>query len=184
MNRAAVIVAKGTIAPSWPLEESEVESCKHQDNADIHCQPFPKSVFEEQEIYTDYAGYHRHHVKRCSYSSVHFSFSLLIVSNAPRSLCRVKTALNRRGCLFRHALPRFASRAYSSCERFACSTRCDPSAPHANANGFEASFFWALSKARIRTPPKNLCFWRRWLGNQVTTLRIARYGPKPEGDNT
>ena len=81
MNRAAVIVAKGTIAPSWPLEESEVESCKHQDNADIHCQSLPKSVFEEQEIYTDYDGYHRHHVKSRSYSSVHFRLAFSIASN-------------------------------------------------------------------------------------------------------
>ena len=44
---------------SWTLEESEVESYEHQDNANIHCQPFPESVSEEREIYTDYDGYHR-----------------------------------------------------------------------------------------------------------------------------
>src|ERR1039458_3530873 len=52
------------IAPcSWTPEESQVESCEHQDNANIHCQPFPESVSEEHEIYTDYDGCHRHHVK-------------------------------------------------------------------------------------------------------------------------
>src|SRR6266849_3739331 len=65
---------KGTIAPcSWTPEESQVESGEHQDNANIHCQPFPESVSEEHEIYTDYDGYHRHHVKHDSYLSAHFS---------------------------------------------------------------------------------------------------------------
>src|ERR1700674_5481273 len=65
---------KGAIAPcSWTPEESQVESCEHQDNADIHCQPFPESVSEEHEIYTDYDGCHRHHVKHDSYLSAHFS---------------------------------------------------------------------------------------------------------------
>jgi hypothetical protein len=63
---------KGAIAPcSWKPEESQVESCEHQDNANIHCQPFPESVFEEHEIYTNYDGCHRHHVKHDSYLSVH-----------------------------------------------------------------------------------------------------------------
>ncbi|MGH6878598.1 MAG: hypothetical protein ACREHV_14645, partial [Rhizomicrobium sp.] len=31
-------------------EESQVESCEHQDNADIHYQPFPESVSEEHDI--------------------------------------------------------------------------------------------------------------------------------------
>lgn len=62
------------IAPcSWTPEESQVESCEHQDNANIHCQPFPESVSEEHEIYTDYDGCHRHHVKHDSYLSAHFS---------------------------------------------------------------------------------------------------------------
>ena len=56
------------IAPcSWTPEESQVESCEHQDNANIHYQPFPESVSEEHEIYTDYDGCHRHHVKHDSY---------------------------------------------------------------------------------------------------------------------
>jgi len=51
---------KGAIAPcSWTPEEAPVESSEHQDNANIHCQPFPESVSEEREIYTDYDGYHR-----------------------------------------------------------------------------------------------------------------------------
>jgi hypothetical protein len=43
------------IAPcSWAPEESQVESCEHQDDANIRCQSFPESVSEEREIYTDY----------------------------------------------------------------------------------------------------------------------------------
>ncbi len=49
------------------LKESEVESCEHQNNPDIHGQPFPESVSEEREIYSDYDGYHRHQVKHHSY---------------------------------------------------------------------------------------------------------------------
>jgi hypothetical protein len=64
---------KGGIAPcSWTPEESQVESCEYQDNANIHCQPFPESVSEEHEIYTDYDGCHRHHVKQDNYPSAHF----------------------------------------------------------------------------------------------------------------
>jgi hypothetical protein len=64
---------RGAIAPcSWTAEESEVESSEHQDNANVHCQPFPESVSEERDIYTDYNGCHRHRVKHSSYLSAHF----------------------------------------------------------------------------------------------------------------
>jgi hypothetical protein len=54
-------------------EESEVECCEHQDNANIHYQPFPESLSEEREIYTHYNGCHRQHVNHGSYLSAHFS---------------------------------------------------------------------------------------------------------------
>jgi hypothetical protein len=60
---------------SWRHEESQVESAEHQDNANIDYQSFPESVSEEREIYTDYNGCHRHHVKHYSYPSVHFTTS-------------------------------------------------------------------------------------------------------------
>src|SRR6202030_43414 len=48
---------KGAVAPcSWTPQESEVERCEHQDDSNIHCQPFPESVSEEHEIYPDYHG--------------------------------------------------------------------------------------------------------------------------------
>ncbi|MGA8689041.1 MAG: hypothetical protein WB662_03790, partial [Methyloceanibacter sp.] len=59
---------------SCTLEEYQVESYEHQDNANVHCQPFPESVSEEHEIYTDYEVCHRHHVKHDSYLSAHFRF--------------------------------------------------------------------------------------------------------------
>jgi len=55
----------------WTLEKSEVESCEHQDNADVHRQPFPESVSEERDIYTNYDGHHHQHVKHDAYLSAH-----------------------------------------------------------------------------------------------------------------
>jgi len=49
------------------LQESKVESCEHQNDSNIHYQPFPESVSEKREIYSDYDGYHRHHVKHVRY---------------------------------------------------------------------------------------------------------------------
>jgi hypothetical protein len=57
---------------SWTPEESQVESCEHQDNANIRYQPFPESVAEEREIYTDYDGCYHHPVKHDSYPAAHF----------------------------------------------------------------------------------------------------------------
>jgi len=54
-------------------EESEIESCEDQDNANVRCQAFPESVSEEREIHTDYDGYHCQHVKRDSDLSAHSS---------------------------------------------------------------------------------------------------------------
>jgi hypothetical protein len=56
---------KGAVAPcSLAPQESQIERCEQQDNANVRCQPFPESVSEEREIYADYDGYHCHHVKR------------------------------------------------------------------------------------------------------------------------
>jgi hypothetical protein len=51
------------VTSSWTLQESQVESCEHQDNSDIHYQPFPEPVSEEQEIHSNYNGCHQHDVK-------------------------------------------------------------------------------------------------------------------------
>jgi hypothetical protein len=44
-------------------EEFQVERSKDQDNANIHHQPFPESMSEEHDVYSDYNGCHGHHVK-------------------------------------------------------------------------------------------------------------------------
>jgi hypothetical protein len=54
-------------------EESQVESGEDQDNANIRYQPFPESVSEEHEIYSNDDGCHRHHVKHDSHLSAHLS---------------------------------------------------------------------------------------------------------------
>jgi hypothetical protein len=58
-------LAPNASSVSGTPEESEVKSYEHQDNANIHCQPFPESVSEERQIHTDDYGY-RHHVKHDS----------------------------------------------------------------------------------------------------------------------
>jgi hypothetical protein len=52
---------------SWALQESQIERCERQDDADIRDQPFRESVSEEHEIYADDDGHHRRHVKDDSY---------------------------------------------------------------------------------------------------------------------
>jgi hypothetical protein len=57
---------------SWTPEESEVESGEYQDDADICGKPFPESVSEEQNIYTDYDDCHRYDVKHDRNLAAHF----------------------------------------------------------------------------------------------------------------
>jgi hypothetical protein len=59
------------IAISNIAEESEVESRKHQNDTNIHCQPFPKAISEEREIHADDDDYHHHGIKHSSYLSGH-----------------------------------------------------------------------------------------------------------------
>jgi hypothetical protein len=58
---------------SWTPQESQVERREHQDDSNIHYQPFPESVSEEPEIYTDYDGCHRNRVKHHSHLSAHLT---------------------------------------------------------------------------------------------------------------
>ena len=73
---AMVAVAKGGKgrAARSRLEESQVKSCEHQNDPNIHQQPFPEPGSEEQEIYTDDHGYHRRHVKRDCELSAHSAY--------------------------------------------------------------------------------------------------------------
>jgi hypothetical protein len=53
------------VAPrSRILYESQIEGCKHQDNTDVHHEPFPESILKEKKIYANDNGYHHQTVKR------------------------------------------------------------------------------------------------------------------------
>ncbi|MGB8243229.1 MAG: hypothetical protein WCF76_04945 [Pseudolabrys sp.] len=89
---------------SIATEKSPVESREHQDNANIHCQPFPEVVSKESEIHTDYDGYHHHHVNHYSYLSARFSHagadsSVLQTFGdpAPRGKLKIPWEISREG---------------------------------------------------------------------------------------
>jgi hypothetical protein len=44
-------------------EKSKIKSSEYQNNPNIHYQPLPESASEKRNIYADYNGRHRHHVK-------------------------------------------------------------------------------------------------------------------------
>jgi hypothetical protein len=48
-------------------EEFQVERSEHQDDANIHHQPFPESASKEREIHSDDHSYHRQHIKHDNY---------------------------------------------------------------------------------------------------------------------
>jgi hypothetical protein len=80
-------------------EEPEVESSKHQDDADIHRKslPEPGSASEETQIYTDYDGDHRHPEMGGSDLSAHaggkyhFEFSIIRSATPANWLARLAT---------------------------------------------------------------------------------------------
>jgi len=80
------------------LEESQVESSKHQNDADVRDQPFPESVSKEREIYADDDGYHRYHIKNRSYPRAHLSkTSFHFVANAVQFALTCTSAKNVAG---------------------------------------------------------------------------------------
>jgi hypothetical protein len=69
-------------------EKSQVESREHQDDSNIHYQPFPESNSEEREIHSDYDGDHRHHVKHDNYPVARAAhFALASATKVPRTAC-------------------------------------------------------------------------------------------------
>jgi len=58
-------------------QESEVEGPEHQNHANIGAQPFPESVSEEHEIYTDDDRCHYDDVNHDTCLSAHFNTSIL-----------------------------------------------------------------------------------------------------------
>lgn len=62
------------------FQESEVESCEHQDDPYIYRQPLPEPVLEEQDIGRDDHGGHQGYVECGGHLSSHFGRR----SSAPR----------------------------------------------------------------------------------------------------
>ena len=54
---------------SWTLQEPQIERREHQDNSDVHYQPLPEPVPEEQNVHADHDSYQHEHVKHdgCSH---------------------------------------------------------------------------------------------------------------------
>src|ERR1039457_2761495 len=112
---------------SWTVEESQVESCEHQDNADVHRQAFPESVSEEREIHTDDDGRHCHYIKRDGDPPAHFSLHGLYLqertnfckkdyfSDYFRNQHALKSPLSRQLGMSASRMP--GSRSKGSCRR-------------------------------------------------------------------
>src|ERR1035438_3540457 len=62
---------------SWTLQEPQIERREHQDDSDVHHQPLPEPVPEEQDVHPAHDGYQREHVKHDGCLSAHSSFLLL-----------------------------------------------------------------------------------------------------------
>jgi len=56
------------------VQEPQIERPEYQDYSDVHHQPLPQPIPEEQDIHADYDGHQREHVKHDSYLSSHLSF--------------------------------------------------------------------------------------------------------------
>ena len=63
---------------SWTFQESEVEGCEYQDDSNVHRQPFPEPVLEEQEIDRDDHGCHQDYVECGGHPASHFSPRLTV----------------------------------------------------------------------------------------------------------
>src|SRR6516165_12545464 len=61
---------------SWTLQKPQIERREHQDNSDVHHQPLPEPVPQEQDVHADHDGYQREHVKHDGCLSSHPSFLL------------------------------------------------------------------------------------------------------------
>ncbi len=64
-------------------QESQIESCKDQDGSYVRYQPFPEPVPEEQEIKSNYDGYHQNSVKRDNHLFFHSNPSSNLSASSP-----------------------------------------------------------------------------------------------------
>ena len=59
---------------SWTFQEPQVERRENQDDSDVHHQPRPELVPEEQDVHADHDAYQREDVKDDGCLSAHPSF--------------------------------------------------------------------------------------------------------------
>ena len=59
---------------SWTLQEPQVERPEHQDDPDVHHEPLPEPVPEEQDVYDNHDGHLGEHVERDGCLSSHPPF--------------------------------------------------------------------------------------------------------------
>lgn len=62
------------MARSPTVQEPQIERPEHQDYPDVHHQPPPEPIPEEQDVHADHNGYQREHVKHDDCLSFHRSF--------------------------------------------------------------------------------------------------------------
>jgi len=58
------------------FKEPQIERREYQDNTDVHHQPRPELVPEEQDVHADHDAYQREHVKHDGNLSAHLAFLL------------------------------------------------------------------------------------------------------------
>ncbi|MGF6413972.1 hypothetical protein [Paraburkholderia sp. MM5482-R1] len=71
------------------VQKSQIEGCKHQDNADVRHQPFPEPVPEEQQIYANDNGYQHHNVKHDGHVPCHLNHQFKYVNRRLPWSCRI-----------------------------------------------------------------------------------------------
>jgi hypothetical protein len=71
------------------FREPQIERREHQDNSDVHYQPLPEPVPEEQDVHADHDGYQREHVKHDGCLSSHPSFLLRAAELEPERRYRL-----------------------------------------------------------------------------------------------
>ena len=59
----ADIVRSDGLLDGLLLQERQIERPEHENNSDVHYQPRPEPVAEEQDVHADHDDYQREHVK-------------------------------------------------------------------------------------------------------------------------
>src|SRR5262245_27958879 len=83
-------------ASSSTLQEPQIERSEHQDNSDVHHQPFPEPVLKEQDVHADNHGYQREHVKHDDCLSSHPAFLVRAAEWSQRNAWRLSLSSNVR----------------------------------------------------------------------------------------